>query len=122
VPSSASAEWIPIGTSVDNSVWQMDATRIRTVGSKQQAWVKVDHSRDRTVPWRESLRLFSFDCTAQTYKMLSYVNRDSYGKTVGSRSFSDYGSSIGYEPLVPDSMAESVSEIACYSPHATTGD
>ena len=111
--TGASAEWIPIATSVDNSVWQMDAARIRTVGTKQQAWVKIDHSRDRTVAWRESLRLFSFDCAAQTYKLLSYVNRDSYGKIVGSQSYSDYGS-VGYEPLVPDSVAEAASEVACY--------
>lgn len=114
LPSApAAAEWIPIGTSVNEATWLMDADRVKVVSGKVQAWIKVDHSKDRTVTWRESKRLISFDCNADKFRMLSFVNYDSYGKVVASKNYSDYGYGIGYEPVIPDSMIETASKLAC---------
>jgi hypothetical protein len=113
--SPARAGWLPIASTVHGSIWSIDPDRLKTVGDKRQAWVEIDHSKDRTVRWRRSLRLFSFDCATERYKMLSYVNYDSYGKVVSSNSITDYGFSIGYEPIIPESMVEAVFQVACLS-------
>lgn len=91
----------------------MDAERIRTVGNHRQAWVKVDHSQDRSVSYRETIELFSFDCAARSYRLLSYVDYDSYGKVVNSHSQPDYSYGTGYEPIIPDSIGETISTVAC---------
>jgi hypothetical protein len=109
----ARADWLPVGTSTNDSIWFMDGGRVKSSGGKVHAWVKIDHSKDRSVTWRESKRLFSFDCTTEKYKMLSYVNYDTYGKVVASQSFSDSSYGIGYEPIIPESMVETIGDVAC---------
>lgn len=111
--ASARAEWHRIASSTTGAEWYLDADRIKVVGGKVQAWVKVDGSADRTVNWRESKRLISFNCAAETYRMLSYVNYDSYGKVISSHSYPDYGYRSRYEPVVPDTVMESVGKLAC---------
>jgi hypothetical protein len=121
-PLEASAEWMDIGTSINESVWSIDPARVKVVGGKVHAWVKVDASKDRTVTWRESKRLFSLDCSEDKFRMLSYVNYDSYGKIVSSNSYSDYGYGVGYDPIIPDSMVESVAKLACIVLPAKSSD
>lgn len=113
VAAPVRAEWIQVGVSNSGARWYMDGARIRTVGSHKQAWIKVDHSRDPTVTYRSSLELFSFNCSAQTSKLLSYVDYDSYGKTVRTHSEPDYGADIGYSPVVPDSIGETMMTVVC---------
>lgn len=115
-PAALQADWKQIGSTVDDSVYFMDPERIKVVGTKKHVWVKVDHSRDRSVTYRESMRLLSFDCDKQQSKLLYYNSTDSYGKSVKSQNFPDYGSSIGYSPIVPDSIGETISRLACYDP------
>lgn len=78
-----------------------------------QAWVQFDYSNDRSVRYRRGVELWSFDCQAQTIKVLSVINYDTYGKVVSSRSdpvtYGDYG----YAPVTPDSMGETAFKIAC---------
>ena len=121
LPASAQAEWFKIGTSVHQADYFMDPARIKTVNGKRQAWAKVDHSRDRTVSYRESMRLFTFDCDKQTYKILYYSNTDSYGKIIDSHSFTDSSYGFGYDPIVPESMAETVGKVACFKASEGTG-
>jgi hypothetical protein len=117
--SAAHAEWMRLITSRGGAVWYMDPDRIKKVGGKTQAWVKIDHTSDRSVSWRETLQMISFDCPGQKYRMLSYVAYDTYGKTVGSKNQPDYGYGVGYDPIIPDSVMESVAEVACYEPSST---
>lgn len=110
---AAHAEWVKVGTSGSGAVWSMDAARIRTVGGHRQAWVQIDYSQDRSVAYRRSINLFSLDCSARTSRLLSYVTYDSYGKLINSETQPDYGSGVGYDPVVPDSMGEAVLTVAC---------
>lgn len=120
--AEASAEWFPVSTSVRGAVWYMDAERVKIVDKNVQAWVKIDYSKDASVGWRETKELVSFDCPAGKYRTLSYINYDSYGKVVSSHSFSDYGYGIGYDAIVPDSVIESASKVACMVFPTPSGD
>jgi hypothetical protein len=113
LPGAAQAEWLRVGTSVTGAAYYMDGERMRTVNGKRQTWVKVDHAKDSSVTYRESMSLFSFDCGKQTYKLLHISQTDSYGKHVASRNIPDSALGIGYEPIVPETIAEMISKIAC---------
>lgn len=110
--TSARAEWIRIGETTSNAVWMSDPARIRDVGSVKQIWIKVDHSKDASVAFRSSMRLYGVNCDAQTYKLLSYSEYDSYGKTVNSQTFPSY-TTYDYSPVIPETLIETVTTAAC---------
>ena len=105
------AEWLKVSESNSNSVWYMDPARVKVVGGKVEAWVKIDSTRDRTVQFAEMKELISFDCSADTYGVLSVIKYDTYGKVVSSATAPVYG--VQYSPVVPESMAEAAEKLAC---------
>ena len=111
LPAQVHAEWYSVGSDVGKSKWFMDPERVKLIGGKAQAWVRIDGSADRSVQWNEEKLLMSFDCAAGTVKTLSAIKYDSYGKVISSSTVPDYG--YGYEPVVPDSMGETVQKLAC---------
>jgi hypothetical protein len=86
---------------------------VKFVDGKVHVWIKVDSSHDRSVKESEAQQLLSINCSTDKVRLLSYVNYDSYGKIIRSNSFTDYGFDIGYDPIVPDSMVESVEKLVC---------
>ena len=114
MPMSAHAEWYRLTTSSNGSVFSVDPERVKTVGGRRQVWLTGDHGWKRMEKARSSMTLLSIDCSASTIKMLSDSKYDSFGKTISSRTFPDYG--VGYEPITPETIAEGVAE-AVY-PHA----
>ena len=113
IAGPALAEWVQVDTSADGAVWYMDPVRSRTVGNHRQAWVKVDHTRDRSVAYRSSLELFSYNCDARTSRILSFTDYDSMGKVMRTQTQPDYGYETGYSPVVPDSIGETLMNRAC---------
>ena len=111
LPSSAEAEWFRVSTSNQGSVYSIDPDRLKTVGGRRQVWMKGDHARNRGERARSSMTLLSYDCSAATVKALAESSYDSFGKTITSRSFPDYG--VGYQPIVPETVAETISKIVC---------
>jgi hypothetical protein len=111
----AYADWFPVGSSINNSTWYMDPQRIKVVSGKVQAWVRIDSRKDRSVQWSEAKQLMSFDCGAQTERTLSVIKYDSYGKIISSANVPDNSWGIGYDPIVPDSMGETIGKVACQS-------
>ncbi|MBW6528479.1 hypothetical protein KZ813_16670 [Sphingomonas sp. RHCKR7] len=111
VPGPALAEWFPVTTSREGSVFSLDPDRIRTVGGKRHVWMKGDHSRNRGESSRSSMTLLSIDCASSTIKTLSDTRYDSYGKATSTRSYPDYG--VGYDPITPESIADEVARRAC---------
>ena len=109
--TSVNAEWFKIAETQQGSVWYIDPSHVKLVGTKMQAWIRSDGRGDRTVKWAEMKELLSFDCSADTVKTLSVVEYDSYGKIIASQSVTDYG--YGYDPVVPDTMAEAAEKVAC---------
>jgi hypothetical protein len=94
----------------------MDPARLKLVSGKIHAWVKIDGSQDRTLKWSEAEELYSIDCSEETSKVLTVVTYDSYGKIVSNESVPDYAYSVGYTPIVPDTMAETVEKTVCKAP------
>ena len=113
VPMPARAEWIEVAESTNHSTWWMDGSRVKLLNGKVHAWVKIDSSHDRTVKWSESKQLVSFDCSAEKSRTLSVIRYDSYGKVVSSDTYPDYGYGVGYDPVVPDTVLETVEKLAC---------
>lgn len=111
--SIAHAEWRPVTSAADGTVYSIDPERIRTVGGRRQVWMKGDHSRGRTERTRSSMTLVSIDCSASTIRMLAENKYDSYGKTISTRTNPDYG--IGYNPITPETIAEDVAKLVCGS-------
>ncbi len=111
--SPVHAEWLRLAESTIGQVWYVDPLRVKAVSGKTQAWVKIDHSKDRSVSYRHTMNLFSFECATEKYRMLSTAAYDSYGKVVFSRSAPDYGYGVGYESVIPDTMTESVFKLVC---------
>lgn len=111
--SAAQAEWTRVATDATGSVWLMDSGRITTESNHVHAWVKIDASKDSSVTYRQSLRLYSSICSSKKMKLLSAANYDSYGKLIQSNDYPDYYSDVGYKYVTPDSMGETVLEISC---------
>ncbi|WP_425230969.1 surface-adhesin E family protein [Sphingomonas sp.] len=111
---AAAAEWVRIATSDDGRTYSVDATRApRIVGNRMQTWVQIDFSRDRTVSFRRAMQLWSFDCRAQTEKVISSSTYDSYGRNVDSYSEPAYAADTGYEPVVPETIGDKVFSLVC---------
>jgi hypothetical protein len=105
----AQADWYAVAKGTNGTVWYLDPARIKAVSGKVQVWAKLDASEDASVKWRETKELISIDCTANTSRVLSDIEYDSYGKIISSRNATDYGYGIGYDPIVPDTVLEAVS-------------
>jgi len=113
LPTPALADWISFGESTSGAIWQVDPARMSTEGGRKRIWIKIDYSRDPTVKYRSEMRLYSVICSSRKYRILSYVEYDSYGKAVGSNQVSDALSDYSYSYPTPETMAESIVQIAC---------
>ncbi len=111
VATATHAEWSPLTSASDGTVYSIDPDRVRTVSGRRQVWLKGDHSRDRTERARSSMTLLSIDCSASTIRTLVENKYDSYGKTISSRTNTDYG--IGYNPITPETIGEDVAKSVC---------
>lgn len=109
--SISHAGWFRVTTSSDGSIYSVDPERVRTVGGRRQVWLKGDHGSNRTEKARSSMTLLSVDCAASTMKTLADSRYDSFGKTISSRTFPDYG--VGYEPITPETIGEAVARTVC---------
>jgi hypothetical protein len=112
--SSASAEWLHVGSTSAGSRYFMDFERIEKVGGRMHAWVKIDARQDASVKYRESKVLYSAICSDKKLKMISYTDYDSYGKIVSSRSFTDsVYSDYDYKYVTPESIGETIMNVTC---------
>jgi len=107
-------EWTSIGGPESGATWYMDGARITMENGRVHAWVKVDASRDPTVKYRSAMMLYSALCESQQLKVLSVTQYDSYGKIIYSDNQADSSyATYGYNPVVPESMGETVLRVAC---------
>jgi hypothetical protein len=112
--SPAYAEWVRVAGGVNGSVYFMDPARITKSGDRTHAWIKVDHSKNQSVKYRSEMQLKSYICSSRKSRLLQYTEYDSYGKVVGSESFTDFTySESGYSHVTPDTVEETLLTIAC---------
>ena len=92
----------------------MDPDRVEKISGRVHAWVKVDSARDRSVKYRQAVRLYSSICSSKKIKLLSYSLYDSYGKLIETDSTTDsVYSDYDYKYVTPDSMGETVLQASC---------
>lgn len=104
-PASAQ-EWIEITTSQSGSVYTVDPEQIRVGEETSTAWMKIDHSNDRTERARYSMVFLRINCAERTYRELTRVSYRADGSTLKQSSQPDmhvYVASL-YEPAVPGSV------------------
>lgn len=97
---------IMLMTGKDGEVWHLDADSVRGPKTARQGWVKVDHSKDKTVNYRSDETLYQVDCETTAARRISEVRYNANGETVGEGKSRDPEktdpeffppSSIGYQ-------------------------
>jgi hypothetical protein len=104
------ANWVYVTENEKNAVYYYDSDTIRGSGNQVTAWVKVDHSRDKTVKAREALTRYRFDCADRTWTLLSTTDYYPNGKT---ETFTWETYEQKEIAVVPDSVMEGVLEAVC---------
>lgn len=113
-PTLARAEWVKVSTSARESDFYMDGARITSENGRVHAWIKVDHSRNKSIKYRSEMELISFICSSQKSRVLQYTEYDSYGNVVGSSTIPDTTySDVGYETVTPETVNETLMRAAC---------
>lgn len=108
------AQWVNVSTSTTGAEFSIDPARITVANGRAQAWAKIDFSKDATVAYRSEMRLYSFICASRKLKILAFTEYDSYNRVIRSESVNDYAySDVGYSPVTPETVAETIMEIAC---------
>lgn len=65
--------WVAAGSDANGSSWYIDGQRSRLLGSHPTVWVRIDHSRDRTLPYRTSIQELVIDCTTFRYHTVESI-------------------------------------------------
>lgn len=104
------AEWIPVFIDTQKVIYYYDADTIRRSGNVVTVWEKRDHSRNRTVKYREVKGKRSYNCSARTSILLSVIVYYPNGK-VESDEFPDYAQTT--ESVAPDTAGEDILEAVC---------
>jgi hypothetical protein len=104
------AEWIPVFIDTKNAIYYYDIETIRRSRNVVTVWEKRDHSRDRTVKYREVKAKRSYNCSARTSILLSVIVYYPNGK-VESEEFPDYAQTT--ESVAPDTSGEDILEAVC---------
>jgi len=110
--SAESNQWIQIAESTTGTVWKMRSNDISN-GSNQypRVWVELDHSNDRTVTYRSSKQLLSFDCKNRKSQTLQVIHYMPDGKVVNSWD-ENYNSYL-HKYVAPDTVLEAALNNAC---------
>lgn len=101
----------PLAELSDGTVWRMAWGRIKGPRTARTAWVRADHSRNKSRKERETFTLFLIDCETSGYRTLSVVDYDKNGKVIRSLGERYFGKDFDYAP--PGSNIESVVDGAC---------
>lgn len=102
--------WLDAGEDSSGSVWYIDPDRSDLSRSIVIAWIRVDHSRDRSIDHYWTERLGEIDCAAHTYRILVTTHSD----RAGHLSQSDEGGpGSPFVEIIPGSIFEAVSNLAC---------
>lgn len=109
--SPASAQERLIATDTSATDYYHDPARTRAQGGYIEAWFRLDHSRDRTLAERETKMLKVFDCGARTSQTISIVAYAASGRILRNESIRH--NQYLMRPIVPDTVGETMLEVAC---------
>jgi hypothetical protein len=111
-PSASANEWKAVATSVTGTVWHMrERDAQNQMIAAPRVWLKLDHSRDRSVVYRETKQFIEFECAARRTKTLETLRYNAEGGLVGQ----DTPSYPSFSYVPPDTVIEAVLMWACPS-------
>ena len=107
------SDWVRLTETDTGSVVEVDTESRGLSGSIARIWLRIDHSKDATKKARQSKELWKFNCQSGTSFTASWVNYAADGSVISSGSPLEYD--FKYEPVVPDTVGDTVMKIACDS-------
>ena len=86
-------------TSFENgTVWRLDADSVTGPRDARQVWIVADHSKDTSVPQRETKTLYRIDCDTTAYRTLSVVEYGADGKVTGNWGADTFADEENFPP------------------------
>lgn len=102
--------WVYVTESDNNAVWYYDSDTIKSSGNQVTVWIKVDHSRDKRVKYREALTRYRYDCAERTSILLQATDYYPDGK-IETFTWETYEQKE--RAVTPDSVMEDMLEAVC---------
>jgi hypothetical protein len=107
---AAAANWVYVGESVNKTIIYYDADTIQRSGTKVTVWEKWDHSRDKTIKWREARLHKRYNYLERTDTLLGGSTYYPDGKV---ESFNLAPHEQGADPVTPETIGEGALEAVC---------
>lgn len=105
----ASYPTAPLATLENGTVWRMVWTSLKGPPTARLAWVRQDHSENKTRDARETMALYKINCTTSGYLTLSVVDYNKDGKVI--KDLDEFTTKESY--AVPFSNISGVVDNAC---------
>lgn len=111
-PAQASEWWFveSTGTKPRRAAIFMDKASIVIGADKARAWQQT-YYEDRSDSIASDKRLIEYDCASRSYRTISYINYNSRGETIVSRTLQSADQRI--ESIAPDTVIEAQMKFAC---------
>ncbi len=104
------ANWVYVATNTNKADWYYDSDTIRRFGNQITVWVKIDHSRNKTVKYRETLVRYRYDCADRTSTALQLTDYYPDGK---NETFIWETYEQEEQAVAPETVIEGVLEAVC---------
>ena len=102
--------WTLVGTSTSGTVWYIateDYLRGRPDQVAAPMWVKLDHSADKQVEYRETIARYTVNCREKTFRTDSFTVYRANGRS------ETLPKSYSFNYAVPDTVLESAIIMLC---------
>lgn len=103
-------DWLSFSEDAQGTVFYILRTDVEKAvagGTDNRFWVKMDHSKDKTVSARKTMMYFSMDCVQQTTTVLSATTYYANGKR------KELGSDLSPQFITPETHMETVAKALC---------
>jgi hypothetical protein len=112
-PATA-ADWAQQGTGQSGDRIFVDNDSMQFGGGNVVLWTKLDYASPDAAGIAETKALYDFDCKAKSYKVRATNSTDTNGRFVSGFTYDPPAQHS--EPIVPDTLLESVFKGTCGDP------
>ncbi len=107
--------WVSAGYDVTKTEYMLSAKDMRkSDGKGGYIWMRMDHSRDKTIPHRSSMRRYYFNCTANQFQPMTWITYNA-DKTVRSQGGNSTYSQYSMQDVIPGSIGEHWMKLVCFA-------
>lgn len=101
-------EWVDYAEDLNGTKYLYKTDSVKRIAGNVEVWEKWDHSKDRSVAYRTTLRLTRMSCASKMVMTASSVNYDRTGRVVSSSEMAS-----DYRYLVPETVGMTLWEELC---------